>query len=164
MGRQVRIRFLASIFESDCNWIGEAAENCYSVDSYAAEAPFVQLMDRLSGNTTVDGGLPWVMNSDRREDMRRPFTLTNRQRRPAGPPEYWRPVPQDDATRKSDPIFSKATQLNPNNANAHLLLGLSYRALKRSDQARVHFEKTLQLEPNHPQSAQIKQWLGQTRK
>ena len=26
MGRQVRIRFLASIFESDCKWIGEAAE------------------------------------------------------------------------------------------------------------------------------------------
>ena len=26
MGQQVRIRFLASLFESDCNWIGEVAE------------------------------------------------------------------------------------------------------------------------------------------
>ena len=60
---------------------------------------------------------------------------------------------------KAIPYFQKAVQLNPNHANAHLLLGLSYRALQRGDQARVHFEKTLELEPNHPQAAQIRRWL-----
>ena len=52
--------------------------------------------------------------------------------------------------------------MNPNFGYAHLLLGLSYRALNRGDQARVHFEKTLELEPSHPQAAQIRQWLGGT--
>lgn len=54
--------------------------------------------------------------------------------------------------------------MNPNHANAHMLLGLSYRALKRGDQARGHFEKTLELEPNHPQAAQNRQWLEESRK
>ena len=62
------------------------------------------------------------------------------------------------------PYFKKAVQLDPNHANAHLLLGLPYRALQRGDQARVHFEKVLELEPDHPQAIQIKQWLAQTRK
>lgn len=62
---------------------------------------------------------------------------------------------------KAIPYFKRAIQLNPNQANAHLLLGMSYRALKRGDQARVHFEKTLELEPDHPQAAQIRQWLEQ---
>ena len=60
---------------------------------------------------------------------------------------------------KAIPYFKRAVQLNPNHANAHLLLGLSYQALKRGDLASVHFEKTLQLEPDHPQAAQIKRWL-----
>ena len=60
---------------------------------------------------------------------------------------------------KAIPYFKRAIQLNPNHANAHLLLGLSYRALKREDLASVHFQKTLELEPNHPQAAQIKRWL-----
>ena len=60
------------------------------------------------------------------------------------------------------PYFNKAVRMNPNHANTHLLLGLSYRALKRGDQARVHFEKTSELEPSHPQAAQIRQWLGGT--
>ena len=63
---------------------------------------------------------------------------------------------------KAIPYFKKAVKMNPNHANAHLLLGLAYRALKRGDQARVHFEKTLELEPKHPQAAQIRQWLGHT--
>ena len=58
----------------------------------------------------------------------------------------------------------KAIQLDPDHANAHLLLGLAYRALKRGKEARVQFEKTLKLEPNHPQAAQIKQWLERLRK
>ncbi len=60
---------------------------------------------------------------------------------------------------KAIPYFQKAIQLDPDHANAHLLLGLAYRALKRGDQARVHFEKTLELEPSHPQAGQIRQWL-----
>ena len=60
---------------------------------------------------------------------------------------------------KAVPYFQKAVQLNPNHANAHLLLGLSYRALKRGEEARVQFEETLELEPDHPQATQIRQWL-----
>ena len=40
---------------------------------------------------------------------------------------------------------------------------MTYRALKRMDEARACFEKTLELEPDHPQAAQIKQWLEQIR-
>ena len=62
------------------------------------------------------------------------------------------------------PYFKKAVQLDPNHANAHLLLGLTYRALKRKDEARIQFEETLQLEPDHPQASQIRQWLERLRK
>ena len=65
---------------------------------------------------------------------------------------------------KAVPYFQKAIQINPNHANAHLLLGLSYRALNRGGEARVQFKKTLELEPDHPQASQIRQWLAQTRK
>ena len=61
------------------------------------------------------------------------------------------------------PYFRKAIQLNPNDVHAHLLLGLSYRALDRDDQARIYFEKTLEMEPDHLQAAKIRQWLGQIR-
>ena len=40
--------------------------------------------------------------------------------------------------------------MNPNFGYAHLLVGLSYRALNRGEEARVYFEKTLELEPDHP--------------
>ena len=64
---------------------------------------------------------------------------------------------------KAIPYFQKAVQMNPNHANAHLLLGLAYRALNRGEEARAYFEKTLKLQSDHPQSAQIKKWLEQTR-
>ena len=60
---------------------------------------------------------------------------------------------------KAIPYFQKAIQLDPDHANAHLLLGLAYRALNRGEEARIHFEKTLGLAPNHPQAAHIRQWL-----
>ena len=63
---------------------------------------------------------------------------------------------------KAIPYFHNAIRLNPNHANAHLLLGLSYRALKRGDEARAYFEKTLELEPDHPQAEQIRRWLGRS--
>ena len=62
------------------------------------------------------------------------------------------------------PYFNKAIQLDPDHANAHLLLGLPYRALNRKDEARVQSKETLELEPDHPQATQIKLWLAQTRK
>ena len=67
---------------------------------------------------------------------------------------------------KAVPYFQKAIQINPNHANAHLLLGLSYRALNRGEEARAQFvKKTLQLEPRyHPHAVQIKQWLERLRK
>ena len=61
---------------------------------------------------------------------------------------------------KAIPYLQRAVERNPNHTNAHLLLGLSYRAMKRGDEARVHFEKTLELEPDHPQGAEIREWLG----
>ena len=60
---------------------------------------------------------------------------------------------------KAIPHLRKAVGLNPNDANAHLLLGLTYQELKRGDRAKVHFEKTLELEPEHPHAAQIKLWI-----
>ena len=60
---------------------------------------------------------------------------------------------------KAIPYFRKAIRLNPDHGNAHLLLGLAYRATKRGNEARVHFKKTLEIEPNHPQAAQIRQWI-----
>ena len=65
---------------------------------------------------------------------------------------------------KAIPYFKKGIQLDPANARAHLLLGLSYRALNRMDEARSHIEKALKLKPNHPHAAQIKQWLERLRK
>ena len=60
---------------------------------------------------------------------------------------------------KAIPHFRKAVGLNPNHANAHLLLGLTYQKLNRGDRAKVHFEKTLEIEPEHPQADQIKLWI-----
>ena len=65
--------------------------------------------------------------------------------------------------KKAITFFQMAIQLAPNQANPHLLLGMAHRVLKRNDRARVHFEKTLELEPNHPQAAQIRKWLEQIR-
>ena len=65
---------------------------------------------------------------------------------------------------KAVPYFQKAIQINPNHANAHLLLGLAYRALNRGGEARAQFVKTLKLEPDHPQAAQIKHWLERIRR
>ena len=64
---------------------------------------------------------------------------------------------------KAVPYFQKAIQINPNHANAYLLLGLSYRALNRGGEARVQFKKTLELEPNRPQASQIEKWLEESR-
>ena len=61
------------------------------------------------------------------------------------------------------PYFRKAIQLNPDHADAHLLLGLSFRALNLGHPAGIYLKKTLEIEPNHPQAAQIGQWLGQIR-
>ena len=44
---------------------------------------------------------------------------------------------------KAVPYFQKAIQINPNHANAHLLLGLSYRALNRGEEARVTIQKNI---------------------
>ena len=63
---------------------------------------------------------------------------------------------------KAIPYLKRAIQLNPKYANAHLLLGMTYLSLKRSDRARFHFEKTLELQPNHPRADPIKQWLRRT--
>lgn len=57
------------------------------------------------------------------------------------------------------PYFQKAIQLNPDDANAHLLLGLSYRALNLGHPAGIYLKKTLEIEPDHPQAAQIRLWL-----
>ena len=62
------------------------------------------------------------------------------------------------------PYFNKAIQLDPDHANAHLLLGLPYRALNRKGEATVQFEETLELEPDHPQATLIRQWLERLRK
>lgn len=61
----------------------------------------------------------------------------------------------------ANPYDQRATQGNPNRANAHLLLDLSNQALKRVDLARAYLEKALELEPGHPLFDQIKRWVGE---
>ena len=64
---------------------------------------------------------------------------------------------------KAIPYFQEVAERHPNVANAHMLLGLAYRRLNRMDEARPHFEKTLEVKPDHPQAAQIRLWLEQIR-
>ena len=64
---------------------------------------------------------------------------------------------------KAIPYYQNRIRLNPDHATAHLLLGLSFRALKRDDEARAHLEKTLELDPGHPQAARIRAWLERAR-
>lgn len=48
----------------------------------------------------------------------------------------------------------------PNDVRAHLALGNLYsQKLKDPARARKHYSRVLELEPNHPQAAPIKQWL-----
>ena len=59
--------------------------------------------------------------------------------------------------------LERAVALRPDHANAHLLLGLAYRASNRMDEARANLEKVLKRNPNHPDAAWIKQLLENTR-
>ena len=59
--------------------------------------------------------------------------------------------------------LEKAVALQPDHANAHLLLGLAYRDSNRMDEARTNLEKVLKLNPNDPRAAWIKQLLENTR-
>jgi len=54
--------------------------------------------------------------------------------------------------------YSKTLQINPEHANAHLNLGLLYlKYLNRPRLALEHLERTLILEPEHPQALSIRQ-------
>ncbi|MDE2999071.1 MAG: tetratricopeptide repeat protein [Gemmatimonadota bacterium] len=65
--------------------------------------------------------------------------------------------------KRAVPFLQKANQLAPGDVHTHLLLGMAYQALKRADQARVHLTKTLELHPDHPQAALIREWLEEIR-
>jgi tetratricopeptide (TPR) repeat protein len=52
-------------------------------------------------------------------------------------------------------------QANPNDAQCHLTVaGLYASALGETAQARAHYQRVLELEPNHPQAAAIRIWLA----
>jgi tetratricopeptide (TPR) repeat protein len=57
--------------------------------------------------------------------------------------------------------LEKLLQQQPDAANAHLLLANLYaQQLRRPADARLHYRRVLELEPDHPQSAAIGRWLA----
>jgi len=55
----------------------------------------------------------------------------------------------------------RAVAAKPDDVAAHLLLGnLNAQKLGRTEQARVHYMRVIELEPNHPQSIAIRRWLA----
>lgn len=62
-----------------------------------------------------------------------------------------------DAAEQLDQVLAR----EPGNVAAHLALANLY-ATKLSDRAKAqeHYEKVLQLQPDHPQAGMIKRWLG----
>ncbi|MBL9136921.1 MAG: tetratricopeptide repeat protein [Verrucomicrobiales bacterium] len=62
-----------------------------------------------------------------------------------------------DAAVEAERLVEK----NPNDTQAHLLLGNLYsQHLADTDRARRHYSKVIDLEPNHPQSVAIRRWLA----
>jgi tetratricopeptide (TPR) repeat protein len=64
--------------------------------------------------------------------------------------------PQDCANE-----LEKLLKLTPNDTRAHLFLANVYaQELSQAKLARVHYTQVLSAEPNHPQAAAIRHWLG----
>lgn len=56
--------------------------------------------------------------------------------------------------------YERAIQLNPDNANAHLALGgLHAGELNAPTTARKHYNRFLELNPNHPKSSDVRYWI-----
>ena len=53
--------------------------------------------------------------------------------------------------------FQQATKKDRNHAASYLALGSSYASLQKPDKALLSYQRFLQLAPNHPQAAQIRQ-------
>jgi len=55
----------------------------------------------------------------------------------------------------------KVVAAKPDDIGAHLLLGnLNAQKLDRTDRAKAHYRRVIELEPNHPQSVAIRRWLA----
>jgi tetratricopeptide (TPR) repeat protein len=64
--------------------------------------------------------------------------------------------PMDAATE-----LRKILQVRPNEARAHYSLGNLYaHQLKQTASARDHYQRALELNPNHPQASEIRYWLA----
>jgi tetratricopeptide (TPR) repeat protein len=61
---------------------------------------------------------------------------------------YYLPSQLGGGTQAAIPDFQKAIELDPNNAEAYLWLGLSLRKDKREEEARNAFQKSLELNPS----------------
>ncbi|MEM1180115.1 MAG: tetratricopeptide repeat protein [Acidobacteriota bacterium] len=55
--------------------------------------------------------------------------------------------------------FQQVVGAYPDNANAHYYLGLTFMGKLQNDQAKSHFDKMLELEPEHPSAGEAKQFL-----
>ncbi|MFL5346998.1 MAG: FHA domain-containing protein [Hyalangium sp.] len=54
-------------------------------------------------------------------------------------------------------LASKCTQLTPENADCHMVLGAAYAGLSRWDEAAKHYREFLKLAPDHPNAPKVRQ-------
>ena len=62
----------------------------------------------------------------------------------------------------AEPLAREATELDPTNVDAFVLLGQIYAALKDPAGARAALDKALALDPNNPKAQQVLQSLAAT--
>lgn len=67
-------------------------------------------------------------------------------------------------TRDAVREFERLSSLEPKDYRVHLLLANTYaQQLNQPQLARLHYQKVLELEPNHPEATAIRSWLASNR-
>ena len=56
--------------------------------------------------------------------------------------------------------LNRILRANPSDVRAHLSVANVHSKMGQVEKAREHFQKVIQIQPNHPQARSIKGWLG----
>ncbi len=58
------------------------------------------------------------------------------------------------------PLLEEAVKQAPNDPNFHYHLAMAYTKLNETAKANTHYQKVLQINPNYPHAAEVRQALG----
>ncbi len=150
-----------------CLWVG------LNANAGAAEARFVLLMDRLTGNASVDG---WVAagNLQRKEGRYAEALQAYKRARDSDPvnPNRWLLVGavyrEMGQSAKAIQYYKRARELYPENAIPYMNLGAAYSDIKQFDKAIAYTREAIALDPGlaiaHRNLGQFYRAIGQFEK